>query len=177
MTLITPDGNLTFFAQVCLLCIGVLAVYGTILGLVLREAAKSRARKRQVPVAPEPPRQPGTVTMTGVRTGMGRVTINGQTFNVGDGEINIVARGSEIRINGQVAGSNYTGEVSLKVEGAVANIDAGGSVSCQNVNGDVDAGGSVQCGNVEGDVDAGGSVTCGSVNGSVDAGGSVNMRR
>ena len=37
-------------------------------------------------------------------------------------------------------------------------VDAGGSVTCNDVHGDVDAGGSVRCGNVSGDVDAGGSV-------------------
>lgn len=53
------------------------------------------------------------------------------------------------------------------------NVDAGGSVSCDDVEGNVDAGGSVNCGSVGGDVDAGGSVNAGKVIGNVDAGGSV----
>lgn len=89
---------------------------------------------------------------------MATITINGKTFEVEGDNIYIHTRGSAIKLCGNVVGYNYSGEVSLKIEGAVANIDAGGSVECDNVSGDIDAGGSVNCGNVGGSVNAGGPV-------------------
>ena len=59
------------------------------------------------------------------------------------------------------------------------NLEAAGSVKCQEVKGNIDAGGSVTVsGNANGDIDAGGSVTVGgNVDGDVDAGGSVHIGR
>lgn len=118
---------------------------------------------------------------------MAEVWINGQKIEVpGDGPINIQSRGSTIRIGGSVVASSIGGdgiisiggstEVDLKIVGAVANIDAGGSVDCGDVSGDVEAGNSVRCGSVKGSVDGGNSVTVtGNVGGDVDAGNSVTV--
>ena len=61
------------------------------------------------------------------------------------------------------------------VEGDInGSVDAGGSVSCQNVNGSADAGGAINCEEIYGSVDAGGAINCEEIYGSVDAGGSVS---
>jgi len=115
------------------------------------------------------------------------VTINGKTYKGN----NVTVINNRVIIDGKDVTDKEAvkdGILTVKVEGVLdslttdgdvvaglvkGNIDAGGSVSCDDVDGDVDAGGSVNCGNVGGDVDAGGSVNCGKVGGDVDAGGSV----
>ena len=119
---------------------------------------------------------------------MNRVTINGKTF---EGGRSVTIINNRVMIDGKDVTDKSKpkdGIVTIKVDGVLeslttdadvvaglvkGNIDAGGSVSCDDVDGDVDAGGSVNCGAVGGDVDAGGSVNCGKVGGDVDAGGSV----
>lgn len=102
------------------------------------------------------------------------VTINGKTY-----------KGNNIKVVNDkvwVDGKRVDGEpdrkniLHIEVTGTLNNLDADGSVTCQDVYGNVDAGGSVQAGNVGKSVDAGGSVNCGNVGGDVDAGGSVNYR-
>jgi hypothetical protein len=105
---------------------------------------------------------------------MNRVQINGQNFDVEGDNVTIISRNGSVIVNGKPLVGGLSGTVDLKIEGAVATVEADGNVSCGDVAGDVDAHGSVTCGNVQGGVDAGGSVTTrGNVGGDVDAGGSV----
>lgn len=70
---------------------------------------------------------------------------------------------------------NIHSDFSVEMDGRVAgNVDAGGNVSCGDVDGDVISGGNASCGDVDGDVRANGSVNCGDVDGSVNAGGNVD---
>lgn len=64
---------------------------------------------------------------------------------------------------------------SVSVSGDVTgNIDARGSVTCDNVHGDIKAGGSVTCDDVKGSIYSNSSVTCNNVGGSVMANGSIS---
>ncbi len=101
------------------------------------------------------------------------VTINGVTY---EGN-NIKVINNKVWINGkriENAEPDKKGILQVKVTGTLHNLEAGGSVICDDVTGDIDAGGSVQAGNVAGSIDAGGSVQCENVGGNVDAGGSVH---
>lgn len=70
---------------------------------------------------------------------------------------------------------NIRSDFAVNCEGDVeGNIEAGGSVTCNDVGGDVKASGSVTCDSVKGHVNASGSVTCDNVAGNVQAGGSVS---
>jgi hypothetical protein len=107
---------------------------------------------------------------------MARITINGQTVEVGDGNINVTSRNGKIIVNGRKLAEGLSGTVDLKIEGAVAKVDADGSVQCGDVGGSVSAGGSIRCGNVASDASAGGSITAtGTLGGRVTAGGSVRI--
>lgn len=100
------------------------------------------------------------------------VTINGTTY---EGR-NVKVVNDKVWIDGKLidnASPDKKGILHVHVTGTLHNLDAGGSVTCEDVAGYVDAGGSVQAGNVGGYVDAGGSVRCGNVGGDIDAGGSV----
>lgn len=115
------------------------------------------------------------------------VTINGVTYE--GNTVKVV--NNKVWVNGKRVDNSKPdkdGILTVKVEGVLqnlttdcnveaglvqGNVDAGGSVSCDDVDGYVDAGGSVEAGNVGGYVDAGGSVRCGNVGGDIDAGGSV----
>jgi hypothetical protein len=118
------------------------------------------------------------------------IIINGQKIQtIGS---NIEINGENILVDGQVVKNGLAGTVKIQFEGDIAsiksdtsvtvngnvhgNVDAGGSIICQQVGRDVDAGGSVTCTDIQGDVDAGGSVTCGEIHGNVHAGGSVRYR-
>ena len=128
------------------------------------------------------------VVATREREGMGKITINGKTYT-----------GNKIRLSGNTVfiddraidneeddrrivkvivegdlASLKTESASVEVRGDVyGNVDAGGSVQCDNVTGAVRASGSVQCDRVGADVNAGGSVQCDDIGGNVRAGGSV----
>jgi len=124
------------------------------------------------------------------RSTMGTVTINGRTFSGN----NLTMRNGRIIVDGKdvtddtgvdmatVLEVKITGEIgslecdkSVTVVGAITgNVDARGSVTCDDVGGDVKAGGSANTNNVKGNVYANGSVNCDKVGGSVQAGGSVN---
>ena len=107
---------------------------------------------------------------------MATVTINGNVINVsGGGTIGITSRNGKIIINGIEQASGLSGTVELKIEGAVADIEADGSVHCGNVAGKVSAGGSVTCQDVTGNVNAGGSAKAAKVGGSMNAGGSIRV--
>lgn len=69
------------------------------------------------------------------------------------------------------AALNIKSDFSVYVNGEVdGDIEAGGSVTCDDVGGDIDSGGNVTCDDVKGNVRAGGSVTCDNVGGNVTAG-------
>lgn len=66
---------------------------------------------------------------------------------------------------------NVNSDKAVTVRGNVqGNVDAGGSVSCNNVIGNVKAGGSCSCDDVNGSVTAGGSVNCDNVGGKINRG-------
>lgn len=105
---------------------------------------------------------------------MGYMRINGKTYTGN----NIQITNDSIIIDGVLQESNVSGIVKVEVTGDIGSLKVSGSATVHgNVLGDVDAGGSVTCEDVSGDVDAGGSVRCGSVGGDVDAGGSIKMTR
>jgi len=101
------------------------------------------------------------------------VTINGETY---EGN-NIKVVNDKVWIDGKRvdnAEPNNKGILQVKVTGTLHNLEADGSVTCDNVTGTVKAGGSVACDDVGGNVQSGGSVSCDNVGGSVMAGGSVS---
>jgi hypothetical protein len=118
---------------------------------------------------------------------MSTIIINGQKFEVNSGS-RIDISGNSIIIDGNkknfddvilnisIEGNlqSISSKRSIHISGGNAgNVNANGSVTCENVIGSIDAGGSVTCNDVGGDVDAGGSVRCNNVGGNIDAGGSV----
>lgn len=113
---------------------------------------------------------------------MGKIIINGITIETPDGA-NVCVNGNGVFINGAKSDAfnsvNFGGSITVNVTGPIGNLEATGSVNCEEVKGNVDAGGSVTVkGNVGGDIDAGGSVTVGgNALGSIDAGGSVHLGR
>lgn len=68
------------------------------------------------------------------------------------------------------------GSAEIGADGIVTDLEAGGNVSCGNVDGDIKAGGSVNGAAIEGDVEAGCDVNCSDINGDVTAGCSVKCR-
>lgn len=103
---------------------------------------------------------------------VGKITINGVTYEALKGETITVANGAVI-INGVTITDGLKGIVKIVWEGPLAYLNAGCSVECGAVAGNVDAGNSVKCGDVQGSVKAGNSVTANKITGSVKAGNSV----
>lgn len=102
-----------------------------------------------------------------------KFSINGKSFSIGSGsDINI--KNGRIMVDGEIVTDEAKDILRIEIDGDVVNLQADGSVQCDNVLGDLTAGGSVQCDDVMGDVNAGGSVNCDDVKGSVNAGGSIN---
>ena len=107
---------------------------------------------------------------------MATITINGTSIDVaGGGVFDIGSKNGKIIVNGITIQSGLSGTVDLKIEGAVANVTADGSINCGNVSGHVQAGGSVHCNDVSGSINAGGSVKAVKVEGSMNAGGSIKV--
>ena len=104
---------------------------------------------------------------------MNSVTINGKTYS---GSRSVVVKNNVVYVDGNKVdhGTTEKGILEVHVTGVLENLEADGSVTCDDVQGTVQAGGSVTCDNVGGTVQAGGSVTCDNVAGSIMAGGSVN---
>ena len=108
-----------------------------------------------------------------------KIIVNGVTHLVKDvGNNDVVIRRNRIIVNGvEISSStNINGNIKIKWEGGLVNLNTDRSVECGDISGNVDCGGSVQCGSIGGNVDCGGSVQSGHINGSVDAGGSVISR-
>ena len=117
---------------------------------------------------------------------MAIVTINGIQYKGN----NISIKNDRIVIDGVEVGSSLPAVSELRiVEGQVnkletdhsvkatdcyiGEVDAGGSVTCDDVGGSVNAGGSVTANDIKGSANAGGSVTCKIIGGSAMAGGSI----
>lgn len=122
---------------------------------------------------------------------MASVTINGTTFNVQGNNISMIGNklyvdGIEVDVND---GKPLSGEVTLKIEGDVANLSVDrGNITINGNTQDVKASnitvnGNTRSlnatnnivikGNVTGNVDGGNNVTCGDVIGNIDAANNV----
>ena len=124
---------------------------------------------------------------------MTTVIIEGKTYSINPGDLLIVI-GRDVVVNKGIVGTlnephadqkitiegellNVNSLKSIVVKGTVeGNVNAGDSVSCQNVAGNVASGSSVTCSNVGVNVSSGGSANCGDVGGNVSAAGSVKCR-
>ena len=113
---------------------------------------------------------------------MSTITINGNSVTI-CGSGNVVINGKGVYVDGKKCDEfdfdKMNKNIEVYITGPINNLEAAGSVNCQEVKGNIDAGGSVTVsGNANGDIDAGGSVTVGgNVDGDVDAGGSVHIGR
>jgi hypothetical protein len=103
---------------------------------------------------------------------MGNITINGRSYSgrnvsiingqvIIDGKVDdgfeSTSRIVEVRVTGDLC--SLRTDASVVMHGQISgNLNAGGSVSCDDVGGNISAGGSVNCDNVSGSVTAGGSV-------------------
>jgi cytoskeletal protein CcmA (bactofilin family) len=117
---------------------------------------------------------------------MGAVTINGKTYRGNS----ITVINDRVIIDGKEVSEASEDTLTIsKVEGPIVlechkalvikgnvkgDIDARGSVTCEDVEGDIRSDGSVSCGDVSGSVFASGSVNCDDVGADVSAGGSIN---
>ena len=100
---------------------------------------------------------------------MNTITINGQTITTSG---SIVIRNGKVILDGKE--TSDTNANQIVINGNVGSIDTDLSVNVSGkVEGNINAGGSVNCDDVGGSVKAGGSVNCDDVGGSVMAGGSV----
>jgi len=100
------------------------------------------------------------------------VTINGKTYQGRNIQVinnRVIIDGKEVTEKGMAK----NGILKVQVEGTLESLITDASVEAGLVKGDIQAGGSVSCDDVDGDVQAGGSVTCGKVGGDIMAGGSV----
>jgi hypothetical protein len=102
-----------------------------------------------------------------------RIVVNGMTVEV-DGN-NVAIRNGTVYVDGLPVHSGLSGVVDIIWHGDLANLEADGSVTCQDVYGDVAAGNSVKCRSVpgrHGSRQAGGSY---GINGNITAGNSVRF--
>ena len=104
------------------------------------------------------------------------IIINGIRIE-GNGVHNISINGKTVTVNSNVIGTDFKNPLEVRVlEGAVANIEADGSVHAGKVTGNVSAGGSVHAEDIGGNVSAGGSVKANDIAGNVSAGGSIKLK-
>lgn len=104
---------------------------------------------------------------------MAKITIDGRTF---EGDCVSIINGTVV-IDGASQGGTLNGDVRLEIVGTLTNLKTDASVNMTGqIKGDVEAGGSVRCDDVGGNVNCGGSVSCDDVGGDVTAGGSVRHR-
>ena len=100
---------------------------------------------------------------------MNTITINGQTISSSG---NIIIRNGKVTVDGKEIANIDASEIVI--HGSVEKLDTDLSVNVNGiVHGNINAGGSVNCDEVKWNVIAGGSVNCDDVGGSVTAGGSV----
>lgn len=103
-----------------------------------------------------------------------RITVNGMTIEV-EGS-NVAIRGGTLYVNGLAVHSGLSGTVDIIWHGDLANLEAEGSVTCQDIHGDVVAGNSVYCKNVPGRAGTRNVTNAHGVNGNITAGNSVHIR-
>ncbi len=104
---------------------------------------------------------------------MAKITIDGRTF--AGNSVSII--NGVVTVDGVQQDGTLTGEVRLKIEGTLDSLTTDASVDMTGrINGNVEAGGSVRCDDVGGSINAGGSIRCDDVGGSINAGGSVKHR-
>lgn len=102
---------------------------------------------------------------------MNIITINGKSTQVVGNNIKVTTRGinnSVITVNGVVIAEGLSGEVTIKFEGSLANLDAVHATINGNVHGNVDGTHVKVGGNIGGNVDAT-HVTAKVIHGKVDA--------
>lgn len=101
---------------------------------------------------------------------MAKISIDGRTFTGN----NISIIDGVVTVDSVQQNGTLTGQVQLKIEGTLDSLTTDASVNMKGqINGNVEAGGSVKCDDIGGNVNAGGSVKCDNVSGSIQAGGSV----
>jgi cytoskeletal protein CcmA (bactofilin family) len=96
---------------------------------------------------------------------MNKITINGKTFSVQGN--NITLNGDSIQVDGKVIESGLSGEVKVKFEGDLANIDCNDLEVQGNIKGNVDCT-NIKCNNIDGDVDCT-NLQCQTIYGNIDA--------
>lgn len=103
---------------------------------------------------------------------MGRITIDGKTFDVPDGS-NIRIANNSVIVNQTTIAAGLSGIVKIVWEGPAASISCNGDMECGEINGNLTVAGNVTCENVGGNISADGNVVALRVNGSIKAGGNV----
>lgn len=103
---------------------------------------------------------------------MNVIIINGKRYNVQGN--NITVNGDSITVDGKVIESGLNGEVKVKFEGDLANIDCNNLEVHGNIKGDVDCT-NLKCNKIEGDVDCT-NLTCETITGDIDAN-SINCKK
>ena len=98
---------------------------------------------------------------------MNKITINGETINVEGNDI-VITKNGKVSVSDKTIKTGLTGEVKVRFEGDLANIDCTNLVVNGNVQGDVDCTNLTVQGGIEGDVDAN-NVRCENIGGDVDA--------
>jgi len=101
----------------------------------------------------------------GINMSGNNMIINGKRYDNIQGN-NVCINGGQIIVDGKVICDDNTGEVVIKWEGDVANLDCSNADIYGNVTGDVDGTNIDINGDVGGSVD-GTNITCGKVNGNV----------
>ena len=102
---------------------------------------------------------------------MATISINGMSFS-GD---NITIIDNDIIIDGKSAIKVPENTLQIKITGTLNSVSCDRSLNvCGLIQGDVEAKGSINCDDVNGNVIAGGSVNCDKVRGNIQASGSVN---
>jgi len=100
---------------------------------------------------------------------MNKITINGQAFNVDGNNVTVKSINcrSKITVNGVVIADNLEGDVIIKWEGDLANLDCVNAEISGNVNGKVDAT-NITCNNITGDVNST-SIECNDIKGDINS--------
>lgn len=102
---------------------------------------------------------------------MATITINGVTYSGN----NISINNGKMTIDGVDASNIPDNVMTIKVEGILNSLTCDKSVNVNGtIQGNIEAKGSVNCDDVKGNVNAGGSVNCDDIGGNVNAGGSIN---
>lgn len=96
---------------------------------------------------------------------MNQIVVNGNRYSV-SGK-NITVKNGTVYVDDKIIESNLSGEVTIKFEGDLANLDCNNAIVNGYISGNVDCN-SLKCGNISGNVDAT-SVICCDISGDVYA--------